>query len=117
MPLELTQTVVVSDEMLQDIANEFSDNWPECSENLLCLKWKYATREFTFLDEEDNTEYTVNQASLVEGLKKLLLDGRYSPPLPTPFTDEKVGDWLCRCDGDTFDALAQFCCFGEVIYG
>lgn len=99
------------------VACEMADNWPEASIHLTCNVWKYRLPFFRFTDE-DGTVFHVDAACLLHGMQLLLADTDLIPTLPEDKDDlDAWVDWLGQCDADHFDALAQMCCLGEIVYG
>lgn len=95
------------------------ENFPEASECLSCIRWKYKEFSFTFLDVETEEQHVVLEVDAVRGLRLLVaavsrgeLKGL---TLPANYLDpeEGLGEW----DAWAFDALNQMAIFGKVIYG
>ncbi len=115
-------TIKVSDDTLEYLAGEIFSNFPECSLSLECRRWRYETFDYVFHDHEEGKTYKVDKAKAVEGVKKYLLyileGGRASnaPPFANVESRDAWEKWLCNCDADDFDAVAQLAVFGEIIY-
>lgn len=112
---------VLTEDILDLIIAGVTDNWPEYVLEISCTGWDYALREFRFTDTEDDTKYVVDCENLRLSLTTMLLDIRNKKlflPYPPITEDEDVlDDWFCSIDAEWGDALAQYACFGDIVYG
>lgn len=104
--------------LIDDVIAHLTDNLPECSISMDCVKWKYEKREFGFIDNEDGKRYDIGIPELRKGFCALM--AKYPagfPKMPEENDWESWEDWLCQADADVVDALVQCAIFGEIIYG
>jgi len=116
--MRITIHYELDESQVDEISQAMAENWPEGCDSMRCVKYDYKNCIFEFEDLEDDTLHLVDRAKLRRGFE-LLINGyaSYAPPVPSVPDHRHWHDWLCQCDGETFDALAQLCCFDDVIYG
>lgn len=112
-------TIELPTELVNKIVDGIMANYPECSATLECLGWKYASRQFKFVDTETEEIYNIDEARLHRGFALLFTDKWPKGCVPVPLSTEwdTWDNWLCNCDATDFDAFVQLVCLGEVIYG
>src|SRR4051812_41992988 len=114
-------TTEFSDELIEKIIRDIMNNYPEAGygNSLVCVAFRYASMEFTFIDAEEDKEYKLDKAKLLAGFPLMFTDKwpKGCTPVPRSSNDEEWENWSCQADVTDFDAFIQLVCLGEVIYG
>ena len=104
---------------------ELMENFPDASEGscLRCVKWKYKTCEYAFVDDEseDQKRYDVDLEKLLKAVP-LLFSSKWGCGLTTIPKDafaskDNAEDLLCNLDAYDMQAFIQLAIFKQVIFG
>ena len=104
---------------------ELMENFPDACEGscLRCVRWKYKTCEYTFVDDEseDQKRYDVDLEKLLKAVPLLFSSkwgcGLTEVPRNAFASRENAEDLLCNFDAYDMQAFIQLAIFKQVIFG
>lgn len=125
-PADRIVTIQINRETALKIIDDIMANFPEASQSLRVVGWKYTERKFNVEDPENGIRYEITEADLLKGFKLMFEPGMWpagldAPPACASYDKDDPrcpwDRWLCNADAVYHDAFLQLAVLGEVIYG